>query len=209
MEVLPVLKGSQAIPIRGAKSCVSWRATSSPNGEFCPPIITPLRAVPVLATRFPVDGSILRRLCRLKKSRVETGRMAVRVRRLIETRIAYSQGQRQIVFHTVIVLAVKFPLVLANLSPKVCVVLREAGNISEKEIGPFLIECRIPIRIRVVERERSLIAAARILRFLIPVVLESKFECVLSVAYGNVIEPMVIVAKIPVRAKAKESFGII
>src|SRR5216684_5493378 len=54
MEVLPVLKGSQARPIRGPKSLVSCRATWSPNGELCPPTMMPFCAVPVPATIWPL-----------------------------------------------------------------------------------------------------------------------------------------------------------
>jgi hypothetical protein len=78
--------------------------------------------------------------------------------------------------YTVIVLAVKLPLALANFRTEVGVGLREAGDVSEKKICPLLFERRISIRICIVEGESGFIPGAGILRFLIPVVLESELE---------------------------------
>ena len=84
---------------------------------------------------------------------------------------------------------------LANLRAKIRVGLREAGNVAEKEICPLLIEGCISVGVRVVERKRAFIAGAGILRFLIPVVLESELKGMTAAADGNVIKPVMIVVR--------------
>ena len=59
---------------------------------------------------------------------------------------------------------------------KIGIPLRKGSDVAQQEIRPFLFQGCFSRRIRVVEKEVSFVARARILRFLIPVALEAEFE---------------------------------
>src|SRR5713226_4018159 len=94
------------------------------------------------------------------------------------------------------------------------IILRKRCDVAQQEVRPFLLEGCFSRRSRwsrtcVVEREGSFVTRSCILRFLIPVVKEAKFESVFAMTEGEIVEPTVIAVKVPVGPESEQSRGII
>src|SRR5258708_30747647 len=91
------------------------------------------------------------------------------------------------------------------------IVLSKRCNVSQQEIRPLLVERSgfSPwVWVCVVERECSFVARARILRLLIPVVLEAEFERMFAVTDGKIVKPIVVSAEIPIRSESEKALRV-